>query len=173
MTCCIAAGMSESPTPTPSESREEVMVVLAAIDTSGLTSRVVELAARVARRTWNQTELHLVHVFRSAPFDRPAAAGIRVEDLLADAQNHLDFHVRMARRQYPSGMTGHLATGDPAAEILKRARALGADVLIMGMPVMAGLQRFLLGSVAEKVAKRAPCSVFIVRQKQRPRTKVS
>src|SRR5438552_3720983 len=165
--------MTESPTPIPFETREEVVIVLAAIDTSALASRVVELAAHVARRTWHSAELHLVHVFRSAPFDRPAAAGIRVDDLLADAQNHLDFHVRMARRQYPSRVTGHLATGDPAAEILRSARSLSADVLIIGMPETAGLQKFLLGSVAEKVAKRAPCSVFIVRQKQRPRTKVS
>lgn len=157
----------------PSGDDKEVTVVLAAIDTSALASSVVDLAARVARRTWPNTQLHLVHVVRTAPFDRPASAGIRMKDLIAEAQNHLDFHVRMARRQYPSEVAGHLATGDPVAEIVRLARSVSADLLVVGMPEVLGLQKFLLGSVAEKVVKRAPCSIFIVRQKQRPYTKAA
>src|SRR4051794_32101393 len=112
--------MNGSPTPMPPEDGEDVTVILAAIDTSALASRVVDLAARIARRTWHNTHLHLVHVVRSAPFDRPASAGIRMDDLIAEAQEHLDFHVRMARRQYPSEVAGHLAIGDPVAEIVRR-----------------------------------------------------
>ncbi len=152
---------------------DHVAIILAAIDTSPLTSLVVEGAARVARRTWPNAQLHLLHVFRTAPFDRPAAAGLRSDELIADAQSHLDFHVRMARRQCPSPVTGHLAIGDPVDEIVKRARSLSADVLVVGSRDNVGLQRFLLGSVAEKVAKRAPCSVFMIRRKQRPYKKVS
>ena len=148
-------------------------IVLAAIDTSAITGLVVEGAARVARRTWPHAQLHLLHVYRSAPFDRPSAAGLRAQDLIAEAQEHLDFHVRMARRQCPMPVTGHLAVGDPVLEILRRARSLSADVLVVGIQDTSGLQRFLLGSVAEKVAKRAPCSVFMVRRKQRPYKKVS
>jgi nucleotide-binding universal stress UspA family protein len=165
--------MNESPSAVPAGDSQEVTVVLAAIDTSALASRVVDLAARLARRTWHNAQLHLVHVVRSAPFDRPASAGIRMEDVMAEAQEHLDFHVRMARRQYPSEVEGHLTSGDPVAEITRQARSLGADLLVIGMPEVVGLQRFLLGSVAEKVVKRAPCSIFIVRQKQRPNTKLS
>ncbi len=63
--------------------------------------------------------------------------------------------------------------GDPVDEILKRARSLSVDLLITGTHDTAGLERFLMGSVADKVAKRAPCSVLVVRPKQRPYTKVS
>jgi len=59
------------------------------------------------------------------------------------------------------------------SEILRSARSLSADLLLIGMQDTAGLQKFLLGSVAEKVAKRAPCSVLMVRLKQRPHRKVS
>ena len=165
--------MSDTPVPEIVADHDEVTVVLGAIDTSALASRVVDLAARVARRAFSHTELHLVHVVRAARFDRPAAAGIRVEDLIDEAQSHLDFHVRMARRQYPSGVTGHLATGDPATEIIRRARTLRADVLVVGMPETSRLQKLLVGSVAERLVRRAPCSVFIVREKQRPYTKIS
>jgi nucleotide-binding universal stress UspA family protein len=165
--------MSDSEAPEPSLENEEVAIVFAAIDTSSLASRVVETAARVARRTFPNAQLHIVHVFRSASFDRPGQAGLRKEDLIADAQNYLDHHVRMARRQCSSPVTGHLALGDPVDEILKRARSLSADLLVIGTHDEVGLERFLLGSVADKVAKRAPCSVLIVRLKQRPYTKMS
>jgi universal stress protein A len=164
--------MSDDEAPEAAVEGEEVTIIVAAIDTSSLASRVVDYAARVARRTWHNAQLHLLHVFKSAAFDRPTQAGLKAEDLVAEAQSYLDYHVRMARRQCPAPVTGHLATGDPVDEILKRSRSLSADLLILGTLDAVGLERFLLGSVADKVAKRAPCSVLIVRQKQRPYTKV-
>jgi universal stress protein A len=140
---------------------------------ASFVGKVVAMAARVARRSFDKAQLHLLHVYRSGPFDRPATAGLRAEDLVDEAQRHLDFHVRMARRQCPAPVTGHLAVGDPIQEILRAARTLSADLLLIGTQDAAGLQKFLLGSVAEKVAKRAPCSVLMVRQKQRPNRKAS
>jgi nucleotide-binding universal stress UspA family protein len=151
-----------------SSSGGEVTIVLAAVDTSTLASRVVDFAARVARRTWDGAQLHLVHVFRSARFDRPSRVGLRTDDLVAEARSYLEFHVRMARRQCPAPVVGHFAEGDPAEQILKTARALSADVVIVGTHDHVGLEKLLLGSVASKVAKGAPCPVIVYRQKQRP-----
>jgi nucleotide-binding universal stress UspA family protein len=157
----------------PSRENEETAIVLAAVDASTLASRVVELAARMVRRTWPNSQLHLLHVYRSGRFDRPSHAGLRLEDLIAEAQSHLAFHVRMARRQCLAPVTGHFAQGDPADEIVKTARSISADLLLVGTHDAWGLERLLLGSVAESVAKRAPCSVLIVRAKQRPYIKVT
>ncbi len=170
---CIEAIMTEIEGDTPSAENEEAAIVLAAVDASTLASRVVEYAARVARRMWPNAQLHLLHVYRSGRFDRPAHAGLRLEDLLAEAQSHLDYHVRMARRQCPAPVTGHFAQGDPAEEIVKTARSISADLVIMGTHDAWGLERFLLGSVAETVSKKAPCSVLVVRQKQRPYVKLA
>jgi universal stress protein A len=164
--------MSDSDGSDHTAENEEVTIVLAAVDTSPLASHVVAMAGRLARRTWPNSQLHLLHVFRSARFDRPGQAGIRSEDLVADAQNYLDHHARMARRQCPAPVTGHLAMGDPADEIVKLTRSLSADLLVVGTQDVTGLEKFLLGSIAEKVAKRAPCSVLVVRQKQRPYAKL-
>jgi nucleotide-binding universal stress UspA family protein len=158
---------------TPSTEDAEAAIVLAAVDASTLASRVVEFAARTARRMWPGAQLHLLHVFRSGRFDRPAHAGLRRDDLVAEAREHLDFHVRMARKQCSAPVTGHFAEGDPAEEIVKSARSLSADLLIVGTSDTWGLERFLLGSVAESVSKRAPCSVVVVRQKQRPYRRVT
>lgn len=152
---------------------QETAIVLAAVDTSTLASRVVDSAARMARRTWTNAQLHLVHVFRTGRFDRPSSVGLRAEDLKAEAMSYLDFHVRMGRRQYPGFVTGHFAEGDPAGEVLKCARAVNADLVLIGTHDRVGLEKLLLGSVAAKVARDAPCPVLIVRPKQRPYIKTS
>ncbi len=156
-----------------SQEQDEVTIVLAAVDTSKLASRIVDLAAQMARRTWANAQLHLVHVFRAGPFSRPSRVGLRSEDLVAEAQSYLDYHVRMARRQCSAPVTGHFAEGDPAEEILKCARSVNADLLLVGTHDHTGLEKLLLGSVAAKVAKSAHCPVLIYRSKQRPYVKAT
>jgi nucleotide-binding universal stress UspA family protein len=60
-----------------------------------------------------------------------------------------------------------LEEGDPVREILGVAKEAGADLIVMGTHGRRGLGRFLLGSVAEEVLRRAPCPVLTVK-KQRP-----
>ncbi len=53
--------------------------------------------------------------------------------------------------------------GDPLLTILGRAAEWGADLIVLGSHGRTGLDRVVFGSVSEKVAGRAPCSVEIVR----------
>lgn len=57
-----------------------------------------------------------------------------------------------------------MTEGHPAEEILKAIKRTGADLVVVGSQGLTGLRRFLLGSVAHKVARHAPCSVLVVRQ---------
>ena len=57
-----------------------------------------------------------------------------------------------------------LTEGHAADEILKAAQAVRADLVVVGSRGLTGLRRFLLGSVAHKVARHASCSVLVVRQ---------
>ena len=43
------------------------------------------------------------------------------------------------------------------------ARELGADLIVMGTHGRTGLRRLLMGSVAERVVREAPCPVLTVR----------
>ena len=43
------------------------------------------------------------------------------------------------------------------------AREQGVDLIVMGTHGRTGLRHLLLGSVAERVARAAPCPVFTVR----------
>ena len=53
--------------------------------------------------------------------------------------------------------------GDAREGILDCAAEWGADLIIVGSHGQRGIQRFLLGSVSEFVARHAKCSVEIVR----------
>jgi nucleotide-binding universal stress UspA family protein len=57
--------------------------------------------------------------------------------------------------------------GDPAAQILAYAREAGVDLIVMGTHGRTGLERLLLGSVAEKVMRDAHCSVLVVKLPKR------
>jgi nucleotide-binding universal stress UspA family protein len=58
-----------------------------------------------------------------------------------------------------------IADGQPADTILRIAQKLKADLIVMGTHGRTGLQHVLLGSVAEKVLRLAPCPVLAVRHK--------
>jgi nucleotide-binding universal stress UspA family protein len=53
--------------------------------------------------------------------------------------------------------------GDPAAEIVRYAADAGSDLIVLGTHGRTGLERLLMGSVAEKVMREAPCSVLVVK----------
>jgi len=60
--------------------------------------------------------------------------------------------------------------GDPAAEILRVAQEVLADVIIMGTHGRRGLERLLMGSVAEEVVRKACCLVLTVKTPLMPVT---
>jgi nucleotide-binding universal stress UspA family protein len=53
--------------------------------------------------------------------------------------------------------------GDAASEIVNYARDAGIDLIVMGTHGRTGVERLVLGSVAERVLRDAPCSVLVVK----------
>jgi nucleotide-binding universal stress UspA family protein len=56
-----------------------------------------------------------------------------------------------------------LLVGDPASEIVRYGRDAGINLIVMGTHGRTGLERLLLGSVAESVLREANCSVLVVK----------
>jgi len=54
-------------------------------------------------------------------------------------------------------------TGIPYEEIVRAGREVSADLIIMGTHGRSGMSHLLLGSVAERVVRNAPCPVLTVR----------
>lgn len=62
-----------------------------------------------------------------------------------------------------------LLDGKPAAEIAALARRCEAELIVMGTHGRKGVSHALLGSVAEKVVRSAPCPVLTVRMREENR----
>ena len=56
-----------------------------------------------------------------------------------------------------------LKEGDPAAQILTTSKELGCDLIVMGTHGRTGLSHLLMGSVAEKVVRKATCPVLTIK----------
>ena len=56
--------------------------------------------------------------------------------------------------------------GSPAREIIETARALPVDLIVISTHGRTGLSHVFLGSVTEHVVQRAPCPVFVVRERE-------
>ena len=55
------------------------------------------------------------------------------------------------------------AQGTPFLEIIRYAKEKDIDMIVMGTHGRSGLVHMLMGSVAEKVVRKAPCPVLTVR----------
>ncbi|HEY8504976.1 MAG TPA: universal stress protein, partial [Gemmataceae bacterium] len=57
--------------------------------------------------------------------------------------------------------------GDPATEINRYAAEASIDLIVVGTHGRTGAERLLMGSVAERVLRGAPCSVLVVKMARR------
>jgi nucleotide-binding universal stress UspA family protein len=57
----------------------------------------------------------------------------------------------------------YVTTGAAAERIVSLAASVDADLIVVGTHGKTGVKRFLLGSVAEEVVRRAPCGVNVIR----------
>jgi nucleotide-binding universal stress UspA family protein len=139
--------------------------ILVPTDGSPGTERIVEHAAALADE--HGATLHLLYVVNTASFaDLPMESsyeGIASmleqegETALADAE-------ATAERVAPDLTVEHaFREGSPSREIVEYATETACDVITMGTHGRGGLNRLLLGSVAERVVRKSPVPVLTVR----------
>jgi nucleotide-binding universal stress UspA family protein len=141
-------------------------VICCATDFSDASRFAMEEAADLARAF--EAELVLVHVHDTRP---QIGTGViewsRLPFALAAVDLERDICAWRCEAEKRSGsrVRSAVLAGDPAAEIVRFARERGADLLVVGKHGRTRLERFVLGSVAEKVVRQAPCPVLVVREK--------
>ena len=69
--------------------------------------------------------------------------------------------VRDRRKKYKR--ISALLEGNPASDIVKFAQSQEIDLIVIATHGLTGIKHLLLGSVAEKVVRMAPCPVFTVK----------
>ncbi len=136
------------------------------IDFSDASRAAMEVAADLARR--NGGSLVLLHAYPVPGYTVPdgsVVASPRMMQELADqAKKHLEEWRAEAEKlvEAPRVRT-EKAIGEPAAEILAFAKSTGQDLLVLGTHGRTGLEHALMGSVAERVLRKAHCPVLTVR----------
>jgi len=139
------------------------MKILMGIDDSKFSGDV--LRAVVTHFRTENTEVRLLHVLEPvAPAPPQMAAGYapELEDQKKPARELVE---RIANELRSVGFKVDTAVevGDIRETIIDSAAEWRADLIVVGSHGQRGIQRFLLGSVAEFVARHAKCSVEIVR----------
>jgi nucleotide-binding universal stress UspA family protein len=114
--------------------------------------------------------LHLLHVFED-PFVTGAFASEAYVPMPADTRAVLldDARTRLAHRLPAEDQgryhgTSEIVTGVSAPTIIDFARDNEIDLIVMGTHGRTGMAHLLLGSVAERVVRLAPCPVLTVHQ---------
>ncbi len=123
-------------------------------------ARAVEVAARAPQHV-----LHIVaaldphtHPLRGVPYDHADQLQQEITERVASA-----FAGREATAEVRFYV--HARIGTPATEILALANEIGADLIFIGSHGKTGVERFLLGSVSERIVREAGCPVLVARAK--------
>ncbi|HYC76214.1 MAG TPA: universal stress protein [Planctomycetota bacterium] len=146
--------------------------ILVASDLTEWTLPALKIAVEMARASG--ARLHLEHVIEPFREARPWLTALTppevdvfekvVEQETAACRDAL-------RKQFDAACAGGptpdveiaVRRGPPADVIAAEAQNCGADLVVVGTHGRKGLKHLLLGSVAERVARIAPCSVLIAR----------
>lgn len=144
----------------------QIRKVLCPVDFSPSSDHALEYAVAFAGA--HRAELLLVHVVH------PLAYGVGAEGVAVDAGMQLlkEMETSCADRLHevaesvkggcPS-VSEFVVTGVPFLEIIQLAKAQNADLIVMGTHGRSGLAHMLIGSVAERVVRKAPCPVLTVK----------
>jgi len=140
------------------------MKVLLGIDDSKYADHIVRALASQFRH--ENTEVLVLHVLQPLGLMAPPEMAIgyapELEDLKQPAHELVE---RVATQLRNAQFKAEIAieVGDVRECILDSAAEWHADLIVVGSHGKRGIQRFLLGSVAEFVARNAKCSVQIIR----------
>jgi nucleotide-binding universal stress UspA family protein len=145
----------------------EISRILVPTDFSVTSHEAFEYAKTLADRF--DASIHLAHAFQDpftgGPFAEmyaPLPVDLR-DKLRADIERRLAEWLPPADRTRFRGTT-EIAYGPPAKAIVEYARTLNPDLIVMGTHGRSGVPHLLLGSVAERVVREAPCPVLTVRE---------
>jgi nucleotide-binding universal stress UspA family protein len=143
--------------------------ILFASDLSNASSKAFATAIALAQATdADMTILHVVVPYTPIVPEQ-YLGGTTLEKLNADAREWAQERVaHLTARAKKGGIraTGLTPMGDPAEQIVRTARAKRADLIVLGTHGRTGLNRFFVGSVAQRVIASAQSPVVTVRSRQ-------
>ncbi len=120
-------------------------------------------AARLSTKM--DAELHVAYVWSLLPRDAPEFIDSNYYRTQEEyARQALDAHVSTVEAAGGIVAQTHLRSGVPERVAAKFGEEVGADLVVVGSRRLGFIKRLFWGDEAERIARRAPCSVLVVRQ---------
>lgn len=139
------------------------MKILVAVDFTSHTNKLVDYSMYMAQALG--AGVRFVHVVESFSGYNMMLVHPSFEQISNDLKHKADglmANLIEDHKDKVEDITGEVVIGDPADKILEYADGEDFDLLIVGTHGAKGLERVLMGSVANKVAQNAPCPILIV-----------
>lgn len=138
--------------------------ILCPTDFSDNATHAFEFAQQLADKC--DATVELLHVYHIPLHLADELAPMTLEGMDPELRESLEsdlrkFAGRHARKGVP--VTFRLRVGIPSHEIIEEAEQIDAHMIVMGILGLTGLQRMLVGSVAEQVVRHADHPVLTVR----------
>jgi nucleotide-binding universal stress UspA family protein len=140
--------------------------ILVPIDFSDHATAALDLAIELTRAT--PARVHLLHAYE-VPLGAIPPYGVTLPATLLEqvrdaAARRIE---KSAQRVEAAGVAceTHVVHGAPADAIVETAANISADLIVMGTRGLTGVKHVLLGSVAERTVRTAPCPVLTIRSK--------
>jgi len=144
------------------DAAEKIESILFATDFSEDAEQAERVVAKWAKRLG--AEVEIFHAIRETAvlFAPYAVAGS--SDWEGELKESAMLRIESVRSRFEqAGVSAKskVVYGLASEEIIKRAEVTGADLIVMGARGYSALQRFVLGSVPQRVLRHAPCSVLV------------
>lgn len=153
----------------------DIKQILVPVDFSAGSRAAVDYAALIASKlgagvelfhVWNPPTLVPENLLVIAP-SHGTGPGFTLEDLARSrAETELKEFQGILKSRGVSQVHARVGVGDPAHEILALASHGKHDLIVMGTHGRTGVAHLVVGSVAEKVVRRAACPVLTVRKEE-------
>ncbi len=137
--------------------------ILVPTDGSEPSNRAAEVAIRLGKKL--DAEIITVYVIDRLIIEEVSKVHDRQEleeEIRKKAERSVNYVVKCAEIEGLKA-TSMLLEGQPYDQIIRQAEALGVDMIVMGTTGRRGMDRILIGSVAERVIEYAPCPVLVVK----------
>jgi nucleotide-binding universal stress UspA family protein len=141
--------------------------ILVPLDGSALAEKALDYAVRIIAPKRRITLVCIVEIPDVASSFHPLPANLMmVEDSLASARDYLDRIASALRKDHQLRVNIEIQVGKPATVITEIAETEFVDAIVISTHGRTGVQRFIFGSVTQKILSSMPCPVFVVPGKE-------
>jgi nucleotide-binding universal stress UspA family protein len=143
----------------------KISKILAAVDESDFTSKVLEVAMQITKAM--NAELGLVSVVDPTPLVMSADNVVYPPEMMNDLVSATEEMLKKTRASLGTDVriTTFAPQGNPREMILETAKEFDADMIIVGTHGRTGLMHVVMGSVAENVIRHSGIPVLVVPSK--------